>query len=228
VPGSGLLRRPLRVRHEPRKTHGDSLSKASAGQCIISSSDPVKRGSETTQRLLGGGQRQRSQQFVSKLSTETLLQACSLPPLSHLKMTDPIRRAHFVEGGCRQSASASARSEPSCRRHEEDRLALAFGADPLGARRRPGHRGAISRVTDSAAQLVERVPCSDTLQIRSCARLATDSNPLSNHVWPKRLAYGMNGRLLVRWGSRARQSQTRNRPISPGKPPGKSSTRAVR
>ena len=44
--------------------------------------------------------------------------------------------------------------EPSRRRHEEDRLALAFGADPLGARRRPGHRGAISRLTDSAAQLV--------------------------------------------------------------------------
>jgi hypothetical protein len=39
----------------------------------------------------------------------------------------------------------------------ESPLALAFGADPLGARRRPAHRGAISRVTDSAAQLVEKI-----------------------------------------------------------------------
>ena len=59
---------------------------------------------------------------------------------------------------CRRPRNQPAHGrESSRRRHEEDRLALAFGADPLGARRRPGHRGAISRLTDSAAQLVERI-----------------------------------------------------------------------
>jgi hypothetical protein len=41
--------------------------------------------------------------------------------------------------------------EPSRRCHEENRLALAVGADPISARRRPKHRVAISRLTESAS-----------------------------------------------------------------------------
>src|SRR5271167_2014269 len=48
--------------------------------------------------------------------------------------------------------------EPSRRRHEEDRLALAFGADPLGARRPPRLRVRISRLTVNAVRPVERIP----------------------------------------------------------------------
>ena len=40
--------------------------------------------------------------------------------------------------------------KPSRRGHEEDRLALTFGADPPGACRRPGHRTAISALTSGA------------------------------------------------------------------------------
>jgi hypothetical protein len=47
--------------------------------------------------------------------------------------------------------------EPSRRRHEEDRLAFAFGADSFGPRRRLRHRVRISPLTESAVQLVERI-----------------------------------------------------------------------
>jgi hypothetical protein len=51
--------------------------------------------------------------------------------------------------------------KPSRRRDEEDRLALSFGADPPGARRRPRHYVTISPLTEGAGRLVERIPCAD-------------------------------------------------------------------
>jgi hypothetical protein len=48
--------------------------------------------------------------------------------------------------------------EPSRRRHEENRLAFAFGADPLGPRRRPRHRVRNSPLTANAVRPVERIP----------------------------------------------------------------------
>ena len=45
--------------------------------------------------------------------------------------------------------------KPSRRSHEEDRLALAVGADPLGSRRRSRHRAAASWLTESAPPRVD-------------------------------------------------------------------------
>ena len=87
---------------------------------------------------------------------------------------------------CRRPRNQPAHGRKSSRRrHEEDRLALAFGADPLGARRRPGHRGAISRLTDITAQLVERIRGADPrVAPRLDRRAATSQHlraPLKNN-----------------------------------------------
>jgi hypothetical protein len=60
--------------------------------------------------------------------------------------------------------------EPSRRRHEEHGLALSFGADSLGARRRPRHRVAISPLTEKRGAACREAPLRRSGPIRSRAR----------------------------------------------------------
>ena len=60
--------------------------------------------------------------------------------------------------------------EPSRGGHEEDRLALSFGADSLGARRRPRHRVAISPLTEKRRRDLSRGSPPPIGPIRSRAR----------------------------------------------------------
>src|SRR5205807_10166361 len=75
-----------------------------------------------------------------------------------------------------------------------------FGADPLGARRRPGHRGAISRLTDITALLVERNRGADPrVAPRLDRRAATRQDlraPLKNN---NQITISMTARQLLQY-----------------------------